>query len=73
MGSHTEELVCDYFGRSAWSFKALAKQITNTGTTSSTTAKDRDLLLMDALHDTFDIQLAQDQNILAVALFILCH
>ena len=25
MGSHAEELVCVYFGRSAWLFKALAK------------------------------------------------
>ena len=28
---------------------------------------------MDALHDIFDIQLAQNQNMLAVALSISCH
>ena len=73
MGSHKEELARVYFGRSAWPFKELEREIINTGTTSSTTAKDRNLLLMDALHYTFDIQLAQNQNILAVALSISCH
>ena len=73
MGSHKEELVWVYFGRSAWPFKVLAKQIINAGTTSYTTAKDRDLILMDAFHNIFDIQLAQNQNILAVALSISCH
>ena len=73
MGTHTEELVCVYFGRSAWPFKALAKETVNAGTTSSTTAKDRDLLLMDVVHDIFDIQLVQNQKILAVALSISCH
>ena len=56
MGSHKEELVWVYFGRSAWPFKVSAKQIINAGTTSYTTAKDRDLILMDAFHNIFDMQ-----------------